>query len=181
MTASPLWTTERTEELKRLHPLHSAAEIAAMLGISRGAVIGKAHRLGLSAPQRENKPKAPRSPNANKNRSGEHHAVVRLRVVNPVGGNGHDRVFKTIEVKQRIPRCEEIVPLHLTLLQLETGDCRYPYGGDNAGDPITFCGHSVQEDSSWCPSHHALCMLPPLPKRDQAPKYFGTDFAKRRA
>ena len=34
-------------------------------------------------------------------------------------------------------RCVETDPRHLSLLQLEPGDCRYPYGGDAEGEAIT--------------------------------------------
>src|SRR6202020_1127158 len=34
-------------------------------------------------------------------------------------------------------RCVETDPRHLSLLELEPGDCRYPYGGGGAGDSIT--------------------------------------------
>ena len=42
-------------------------------------------------------------------------------------------------------------PLHLSLLDLERGQCRWPFGDG----PITFCGHVVRSKSSYCP-HHAL-------------------------
>ncbi|NCU45436.1 MAG: hypothetical protein EBX22_03550 [Candidatus Fonsibacter ubiquis] len=46
------WTPEKTEQLKKLwNEGHTASQIAAMLGdgISRNAVIGKSHRLGLAS------------------------------------------------------------------------------------------------------------------------------------
>lgn len=58
------WTEERTELLRRLWlEGQSASQIAERLGgVTRNAVIGKAHRLGLSgrgAPVRREPPKAP--------------------------------------------------------------------------------------------------------------------------
>ncbi len=38
----------------------------------------------------------------------------------------------------------------LSLIDLEAGDCRYPYGGDEEGEAITFCGHPQREGSSYC-------------------------------
>ncbi|MBR0684251.1 GcrA cell cycle regulator, partial [Roseomonas eburnea] len=44
------WTTEAIERLKALWAEgHSTAEIGRRMGISKNAVVGKAHRLNLSA------------------------------------------------------------------------------------------------------------------------------------
>jgi GcrA cell cycle regulator len=55
-----------------------------------------------------------------------------------------------------------ITPRHLALVDLEAGDCRYPYGGDAEGEPITFCGHPRQEGSSYCLAHFNLTSAPEL-------------------
>jgi GcrA cell cycle regulator len=57
-------------------------------------------------------------------------------------------------------RCVEIVPRHLSLVELESGDCRYPYGGDGEDEPITFCGHPRRPDSSYCAPHFDLSRDP---------------------
>ena len=57
-------------------------------------------------------------------------------------------------------RCVEIDPRHLSLAELEAGDCRYPYGGDEEGEAITFCGHPRREDSSYCAAHFHLTRNP---------------------
>jgi GcrA cell cycle regulator len=48
------------------------------------------------------------------------------------------------------------VPRHLSLLELEPNDCRYPFGGDEDGEAITFCGHPRRQGSSYCVSHFHL-------------------------
>ncbi|QPF83080.1 hypothetical protein IC762_25535 [Bradyrhizobium genosp. L] len=53
-------------------------------------------------------------------------------------------------------RCVEVAPRHLSLLELEAGDCRYPYGGDHEGEAMTFCGHPRQPGSSYCTPHFQL-------------------------
>jgi GcrA cell cycle regulator len=53
-------------------------------------------------------------------------------------------------------RCVAVVPRHLSLLELEDRDCRYPYGGEAEGEPITFCGQARREGSSYCVSHFHL-------------------------
>jgi hypothetical protein len=41
-------------------------------------------------------------------------------------------------VVERKLRSVEIAPRHLAVTELERGDCRYPYGGDEEGEAITF-------------------------------------------
>jgi hypothetical protein len=53
-------------------------------------------------------------------------------------------------------RCVETDPRYLSLLELEPGDCRYPYGGDEEGEAITFCGQPRRDDSSYCAPHFHL-------------------------
>jgi GcrA cell cycle regulator len=53
-------------------------------------------------------------------------------------------------------RCVGVKPHLLALIDLERGDCRYPYGGDKDGDAITFCGHPRREVSSYCTPHFHL-------------------------
>ncbi len=57
-------------------------------------------------------------------------------------------------------RCVEIEPRHLALLELQRGDCRYPYGGDTDGEPITFCGHPRRKGSNYCAPHFHLTRGP---------------------
>ena len=57
-------------------------------------------------------------------------------------------------------RCVGIEPRHLSLVELEKGDCRYPYGGDEEGEAITFCGHPRRPGSSYCTPHFHLSRDP---------------------
>ncbi|MFZ0765802.1 MAG: GcrA family cell cycle regulator, partial [Bradyrhizobium sp.] len=67
-------------------------------------------------------------------------------------------------------RCVAITPRHLALVDLEVDDCRYPYGGDAEGEPITFCGHPRHEGSSYCLSHFHLTSLPEVVRERVAAK-----------
>ena len=63
-------------------------------------------------------------------------------------------------------RCAAVEPRHLSLLTLESGDCRYPYGGDEEGETVTFCGHPRREGSSYCAAHFHLTRNPDaMPQR----------------
>ena len=61
-------------------------------------------------------------------------------------------------------RCVEVGPRHLSLIDLERGDCRYPYGGDEEGEAITFCGHPRRPGSSYCTPHFHLSRNPVEPE-----------------
>jgi GcrA cell cycle regulator len=53
-------------------------------------------------------------------------------------------------------RCVGITPRLIPLIELKADDCRYPYGGDKDGEPITFCGHPKLPGSSYCGPHFHL-------------------------
>lgn len=136
-----LWPEERDAELIRLYrlsPSLSASQIANELncGITRNAVIGRIHRLGLAL---RGKRKA--APKVKKTR--KRAPSVQLAPV--------FRVIDGIQVETEL-RCVEIEPRGISLTELELGDCRYPEGDG----PFTFCGHPKTNGSSYCRPHSAL-------------------------
>jgi GcrA cell cycle regulator len=54
-----MWTEERVHELERLWVDHSASQIAEVLGVTRNAVIGKLHRLGMGSDAAPREPGMP--------------------------------------------------------------------------------------------------------------------------
>lgn len=59
--AGPSWTEERVATLRKMWSTHSASKIAKHLGgVTRNAVIGKAHRLGLPKKVEPHPPRHPR-------------------------------------------------------------------------------------------------------------------------
>jgi GcrA cell cycle regulator len=165
---STSWAAEHCELLREyLAKGMSFSEAAAAINAkfdttyTRNAAIGRARRMGLSGPEQPSDgfahwPKRP--PRAKASRlqpPRERHVPEFLRPM---------PVFDRVE--QPEPRCVEIVPRHLALIELEAGDCRYPYGGDEEGEAITFCGHSRREGSSYCAPHFHLTRGPgALPER----------------
>jgi GcrA cell cycle regulator len=119
---------------------------------SRSAALGRARRLGLGEDDRQ-QPSMPTKP-------ADLHEIAEPRPSNlktpallwPMP------VFK--EIKPVKLRCVAIEPRHLSLIELERGDCRYPYGGDEEGEAITFCGHPRRPGSSYCTPHFHLSRDP---------------------
>jgi GcrA cell cycle regulator len=153
------WAAEHSEALRQYvargmsySAVSAAINAKFQTSYSRNAAIGRARRMGLSnSSEREDPPYIwPRRPylseGSSLQQSRERHAPE------PARPAAYERV------KARKLRCVAIVPRHVSLIDLETGDCRYPYGGDAEGEPITFCAHPRQEGSSYCTSHfHLTC------------------------
>ena len=57
-------------------------------------------------------------------------------------------------------RCVGVRPRLVSLIDLEDGACRYPYGGDKDGEAITFCGHPRFRTSPYCAPHFHLTRGP---------------------
>ena len=126
---------------------------------SRSAAIGRARRMGLAGPDRP-----PRQPRAGAEAGAEQPKASRLASrVSVMFPNSCGRYRPSNAVERPKLRCVEIVPRHLSLVDLEPGDCRYPYGGDEEGEAITFCGHPQQEGSSYCAPHFHLTRDPEQP------------------
>ena len=124
---------------------------------SRNAALGRAKRMGLSSPNPPKKlptrwPRRRRGKAAGLHKPRERHAPEFITRI---------PVFKQTQAPKL--RCVELVPRHLSLLDLEASDCRYPYGGEADGDAITFCGHPRREDSSYCTPHFHLTRAPFTP------------------
>jgi GcrA cell cycle regulator len=141
------WTDERVELLKKLWlEGHSASQIAKQLGgVTRNAVIGKVHRLGLSgraAPSQPSRqvlrtPRPPRPANVH------HHAPRRAE----------PRVMPT---PQAVVYPEE--PGSATVLTLGAHMCKWPIG-DPSSDGFTFCGRRINE-GSYCVEHARVAYQP---------------------
>jgi GcrA cell cycle regulator len=156
------WAPEHSEALREylaegMSYSESADAINAKFktAYSRSAAIGRAKRMGLAGPKppgdlpghwpgRPPEARAPRLPKLR-----ERHPPEFMRPM---------PVFKRTEAVKL--RCVEIAPRHLSLIDIEPGDCRYPYGGDEDGEAITFCGHPRRQDSSYCTPHFHLTRGP---------------------
>ena len=158
------WTAEHCQALREHFARGlSYSEIAAAINAkfktaySRNATLGRAKRMGIAISDR---PKtAPNHLPAKQLPSKDQAPQLRRRredrasdFIWPVP------VFAPAEMPKL--RCVEIDPRHLSLADLESGDCRYPYGGDEDGEAITFCGHPRREGSSYCAPHFHLTRGP---------------------
>jgi GcrA cell cycle regulator len=120
------WSHNRVEQLKKLWEAGlSASQIAAELGnVSRNAVIGKVHRLGLSGRAKSLFSAAPRWRKP-------HPAQHMMRVTRPIarGNTALAQVFE-VEVEPDPVTSDNVVPMsqRLSLLELNEGTCHWPIG-----------------------------------------------------
>lgn len=170
------WTEDRVDVLKKLWAEgHSASQIAKQLGgVTRNAVIGKVHRLGLSGratpsrpvkrPPRLARPKpqvtAGASPNQTERRS------------TPAAKGGISPVEKA--AMQALPP----LPLNdgeaATILTIRDSMCKWPIG-DPADPAFAFCGRKA-ECGPYC-KEHAKIAFQPARKRER--KKSEDDYTRR--
>ncbi len=151
------WTDERVASLKKMWgDGSSASQIAAELGgITRNAVIGKVHRLGLSgrakspssAAQRPRKARAP---------------AHLLRVSRPsVRGNTALAQAYELDLEPEPEMVDNIIPLgqRRTILQLTEETCRWPIGDPGSAD-FFFCGGQTVTSLPYCSYHSRVAYQP---------------------
>lgn len=161
------WTDDRVAQLMALWGTGpSASTIGATLGgLSRNAVISKAHRLGLATQKPQN-----RVPRASKPKSRKRKPPKRT----PSNDN---IVARILAVPPPSTYVELVIPEHerKTLLVTRDGklhandaftaeDCHWPIG-----DPLTpefhYCGKSVVPGLSYCEFHARAVFRPPQLRR----------------
>ena len=131
------WTEEKVEKLKELWGKgNTASQIAEIIGgLSRNAVIGKAHRLNLSAKIKTRA--ATSNQNFENSLNDKNIKTKKLR----------RSKFKSLIIEKDF---EPENPKQLE--ELTDNDCKYPIGHPNEKD-FYFCGRSSLKDFSYCKLH----------------------------
>ena len=155
------WTDDRVDALKKLWlEGHSASQIAKQLGgVTRNAVIGKVHRLGLSGRAAPSQPARPVFKTAKPVRSVAAPAPV-VRRCEPAPA-AVAAAPAPAAVALRPERAE--TPGSATVLTLGSCMCKWPIG-DPSSDGFTFCGGRATQ-GPYCATHAAVAYQPQLPKK----------------
>ncbi|KAE9630491.1 GcrA cell cycle regulator [Parasedimentitalea maritima] len=190
------WTDERVELLKKMWGEgQSASQIAKELGgVTRNAVIGKVHRLGLSnrnstggaksaepkekpaaaakpvpkpKVQPKTEPARPITPPAAKSADGKPMLPARKQII-PAGQPLPPQPSANEISPEALAKVNEIEKKakRLSLMELTERTCKWPVG-DPATEDFWFCGLSVQQGKPYCEAHVGVAFQPMSARRDR--------------
>ena len=181
------WTDERVEVLKKMWGEGQSASVIAkeLGGVTRNAVIGKVHRLGLS--------NRVTSTTAKTGSAGKAKVETKVKKVAPatprkaVAAPENVRITppavrKIIPAGQPLPpqpSANEISPealakvseiektaKRISLMELTEKTCKWPVG-DPATEAFWFCGLSVKVGKPYCEAHVGVAFQPMSSRRDR--------------
>ncbi len=163
------WTDERVELLKKLWSEGlSASQIAGELGeVTRNAVIGKVHRLGLSG--RAKTVAAPARPRAKTRPEEAPEQPEQKAPPRPIvqGNVALAPVLEEMVEEAPAPRVVElnVVPTGqgCTIMNLTEYTCRWPVG-EPGSESFHFCGARANPGVPYC-AHHARIAYQPVQDR----------------
>jgi GcrA cell cycle regulator len=188
------WTDDRVETLKKMWGEgQSASQIAKELGgVTRNAVIGKVHRLGLSNRTTTTGAKADAKPKAAKPEA-KPKAAPKVEAAAPKPSAPVTDVVTTMPPRSAArraiipagqplppqPSANEISPEALakvseiekkskkiSLMELTERTCKWPVG-DPATDDFWFCGLAVKAGKPYCEAHVGVAFQPMSARRDR--------------
>lgn len=181
------WTDERVEVLKKMWGEgQSASQIAKELGgVTRNAVIGKVHRLGLSnrnggggisKPATKDKPKPAAKAKATAKSTAPEASPVETKRPTPPPRRA---IIPAGQPLPPQPSANEISPEALasvrevekkskkiSLMELTERTCKWPIG-DPATDDFWFCGLAVKAGKPYCEAHVGVAFQPMSSRRDR--------------
>ena len=146
------WTEEKVNKLRELWGKDkTASQIAEIIGgVSRNAVIGKAHRLNLSIKVRVKTNNQIQKKNIKNN--------------NNIKFKGRREKFRSMLLDKDFEPAK-----NLSLEELNEDTCKYMEGNPNEID-ASFCGRKTVEKFSYCPLHLMVVFQPKGKKEDVVDK-----------
>ena len=129
------------------------AQIGKLLGFTKNAVVGKAHRIGL-----ERRPSPIRRTTAKPDRKKARSPIIPKLNFETV----KDEVKEIPNIQQIFqPSAKNLVPNHIKR------GCEWPDGHPDESD-FNFCGQERYEDKPYCPDHCAIAYV--IPEKEESEK-----------
>ena len=166
------WTEDRVETLKKLWADGlSASQIAKQLGgVTRNAVIGKVHRLGLSGRAAPSQPTRRPAPQRTARKAKPAPAAAKTQpAASPKPSPVREIKTATASAKPAAPKEAQRLPSgeYATVLTLREGMCKWPIG-DPGDTEFRFCGRHSGIGNAYCEAHAEMAYQPQA-KRKRKP------------
>ncbi len=158
-----IWTDEAVEELKKMWDKGmTTGQIAKVLNVTKNSIIGKVHRLCLTA----------RPSPIKKTSSSKNDAKNMKSLQKPVADNiekSHKQTNSSIDDTVLIKNDEKnlstqelfsMEETNIPLVKLDNHTCRWPLG-DPRDDDFCFCGKRVKTGQTYCEEHAAVAYVKP--------------------
>ena len=150
-----IWTDEAVEELKKMWDKGmTTGQIAKVLNVTKNSIIGKVHRLCLTA--------RPSPIKKSSDSTTEKKACTPKKVEKTTKAKTTSKVSK----KQEAPAIEEttqtptpvIEETNIPLVKLDNHTCRWPMG-DPRDEDFCFCGKRIKTGQTYCEEHAAIAYV----------------------
>jgi len=155
-TSTGTWTPDRIEQLRSCVAAGmTCSTIAAAIGVTRNAVIGKIHRLGLSSGRPAGAPARASTncpPRARHPRVPTQRRLLRL-------------AYAQASVGEQAPLNVLVASAHpRSLVEITERQCRWPIGDPAAAD-FVFCGNDAITGFTYCLGHARMAYRAPASRR----------------
>jgi len=145
------WTEDRVEKLAKLWASGlSASQVAKELGgVTRNAVIGKVHRLGLSGRAKPSRPA--------KRATAKRTAAPRTRAVAATPRAPKTPAAPARPVPMEAKQMDD--GAYANILTVTEDMCKWPLGDPSSAD-FRFCGRGADKGEPYCKAHAQLAYQP---------------------
>ena len=152
-----IWTDEAVEELKKMWDKGmTTGQIAKVLNVTKNSIIGKVHRLCLTArpspikksnnstPEKKT-PKASKTPKSTTPSKPATEKVIK-------------ETKKEAAIETQKPAQPVVEETNIPLVKLDNHTCRWPLG-DPKDDDFCFCGKRIKTGQTYCEEHAAIAYV----------------------
>ena len=171
-----IWTDEAVEDLKKMWDRGmTTGQIAKVLNVTKNSIIGKVHRLCLTARPSPIKRTSDKSETKAKQNTKEAKTENITKVETKEKEVQHTSEPKTKKCGTKCAKeshAEEKKPaapqkiteeINIPLIKLDNHTCRWPIG-DPRDEDFCFCGKKVRAGQTYCDEHSAVAYVKPNKK-----------------